>query len=167
MNSKNKKAEVSQMFMYLTAAIVIGFTLLFAGKAIITLIDNIDVVEAQQFRGDFEAAINEVSSKYGSVQFKTLRGLRDFETICVVDLDWARIHFAELPPDLSQYTLIRGDLKDETANVFLITDNVKEKLLNVKLDVAEGYACQEVSNSGDIQIKLEGFGNYARLSFVS
>jgi hypothetical protein len=167
MKSYYKKAAVSQMFMYLTAAIIISFTLLFAGKAIISLLGTVSEVESQQFRTEFERAIDEVSSKYGSVQFKTLRGLRDFEYICVADVrstDWKG---KVLPPELAEFSLIRGHLEDETANIFLITDNVEEKFLNANIQIEGEYDCAEIGSSGDIDIKLEGFGKYARLTLLS
>lgn len=166
-----KKAIATQSFNIITAVIIMGIILIFGGTSVYKLINNADDVEKAQFRNSFDSEINDISSKYGSVKYITLDGLRSYDYFCVFDVYdtvGAESNY-EADPIISKFPLIMGDLEDKTANVFLISNKIEERFFNDKIQVSseKGYFCEEISSNGAIKLKLEGLGKTVRVTFVS
>lgn len=166
-----KKGVATESFNIITAVMIMGIILLFGGTSVYKLVHNAADVESAQFRQTFNSEIDNIGSKYGSVKYITLDGLKSFEYFCIFDSDKLNSGPIDLSSDplLSKYKLIEGDLEDGTSNVFLMTDSVDERFLNSRIDIFgnKGYACEEISSNGLIKLKLEGLGKTVRVTFVT
>lgn len=169
-NNFGKKGVATQSFNIITAVVIMGVILLFGGTSVYKLISNAEDVEKANFRNDFNAEIDAISSKYGSVKILELEGLRAYNVFCIFkykadvsDGDFADSEY------ISPFPLIKGDLVDGTANIFLLTDSIDERFVNEKISVADekGFICEEISDNGVAKLKLEGMGRTVRVSFVS
>lgn len=166
------KSQVSSMFTYLSAAIILGVVLVFGGWGVIKLINVTEDIEKSTFQSDFNRAIGELTTQYGAVRYVELPSLRAYKEICVVDPNW----FSDLAvpatfdgTNLSRFPLILGDIQDKTANIFLITDTVAERFLNNKTYLAnptQRYVCYQIPQSGIVKMRVEGYGKYATIEFV-
>ena len=168
MPSLNKKGDVNQTFMFLTAAIITGVILIFGGMSFVRLMDNTERIQATQFRADFEDAIGSICSKYGSVGYVDLDGLEKYDQMCVFSLRNTALITPNNCPIIDKYPLIKGDLDDAPANVFLIDEEgVSARFVNNDIDLGgEHCACQKVS-VGSVRMRLEGLGKKALLEFVN
>jgi hypothetical protein len=167
---KSKKGDVNQTFMFLTAAIITGVILIFGGASFLRLIDNTEKIQATQFRSDFEDAIHSISSKYGSVRYVDFTSLDRYTEMCVFSLRNPSSITEQECPVLAKHPLIRGDLEDMTANVFLLDiDGISDRFINTDLELEDNAhcTCQEVGSGGSVRVRLEGLGKKASFEFVN
>lgn len=164
------KSQVSSLFTYITAAVVLGVILIFGTYGVIQLINTTSEIEARTFQNDFNRAISQLTTQYGAVRFVDLPRMQGYRMICAVDYTKIEyVHSIFDSTDMSDYFLIKGDLEDKTANIFLIQDNVAERFLNENVrvpDISEGYECQVIPSSGLVRMRVEGFGRYAEITFI-
>ncbi len=165
---KGKKGVAEQSFNIITAVVIMGIILLFGGFSVGKLIINSKNVQDAQFRVELENALDEISSKYGAVKYITLKNLRSFDQMCVFDLK-QKMSIPSNSNILSKYPLIKGAIEDETENVFLISSKgIELRFKNDKITLSENtpYLCENISSTGTLEVKLEGFGRESRFSFV-
>lgn len=166
-----KKAIATQSFNIITAVVIMGIILLFGGTSAYKLINNAGDVEQAQFRQAFNSEIDDISSKYGSVKYVTLDGLRSYKHFCIFDTSNMAgiLSNFDSHPVLSNFPLIKGDLEDTASNIFLISNSIEERFYNDKITVPsdKGFLCEEISSNGVIKLKLEGLGKKVKVTFVT
>ncbi|MGM5483821.1 MAG: hypothetical protein ACQER9_02795 [Nanobdellota archaeon] len=161
---KVKKANISQSFVYISAIIIMGVILLLGGSAVNNIISNMNRLEKADFRNDFKESINEVRGKYGSRRIFNLTGLKDYDELCVFDLDSYDINNDNTH---ESYDFMGLELEKGTSNVFLVkNDAVEESFLIKDIEVDRGSICQEISESGIIGIRIEGLGRKVEFDFT-
>ncbi len=164
------KSEISATFTFLTAAIVLGVVLIFGGWGVLNLMRGVEDLEQSTFENEFQRAINRMTAQFGSVRVVQLPRIQGNKMLCVVGrnkMEYVYMNFSNT--DMSDYPLIRGEIQDNTSNVFLIRhDDTFISFLNDNLHVPEPatYLCYNIPSSGLIEVRLEGFGRYTELSFT-
>lgn len=165
-----KRGVVTESFNIITAVVIMSIILLFGGISVYKLINNAASVESAQFRNDFNSEIKDISSKYGSVKFLTMDGLKGYDYFCIFDLDYSTkiISNFDTYRELRGFSIIKGDLADGTANIFLLSNAVEERFLNKVITISDekGFICEEINAGGFVKIKLEGLGKKVRVSFA-
>jgi len=162
MKKLNKKGQVVLSFNYITAVVIMGVILLFGAISVTKLMKDVDSVQSQKFKSDFEKNIAEASTSIYSVQKIELSGLKDFKKVCFVDFEKkSDVLEGELG---SNYATIKEYLNYNISNIFLIDGDVKENFLNRKLQIDDPYyLCLDVSKSGTINLILTGLGKKVKL----
>jgi hypothetical protein len=162
MRSK-KKGEVSQIFTYISTAIVIVIVLGFGIKWLSGLLGNVSEIECVQFKKDLELRIRN-NMDYGKIDTRPLRVDCDFREVCfmsdpIFDKDMKIDESGTILTRLMNHS-IEGNVKQ---NVFFI-NNIPESFFYLeKLVVTDNYLCFNVTKLG-LNVRFEGQGNHVLLS---
>lgn len=82
----NKKGfDANQLFIYITAVVVVGFVLIFGFKVIQQFMDTSEDLGELKVKDDLERVVSQVRNDHGSQRFFDLRVPNDFVTICFFD----------------------------------------------------------------------------------
>jgi len=174
---RKKAVVMSQVFIYIVAAIVFAVVLIFGYQAISGFLEKGEQVAFVTFKTDLESAVREVYSDFGKVVVYNERNPfsvpGEYERVCFLDLDY------EGPKEIRgicilnspDYHFIACDYwrsgtgwEEADQNVFLEPAGLGPiKVLPVKMD--KGYACFPVIG-GRIEMRLEGEGTYVEISEV-
>ena len=79
---------ISQVFVFIVAAITFAFILIFGYGAISDFLDKGETVEFYQFKSSIENTILQIYSEYGAVRQEDYYLPTNYEQICFVDLDF-------------------------------------------------------------------------------
>jgi len=183
----NKKAmAISQVFVFIVAAITFAFILIFGYGAISDFLDKGETVEFYQFKSSLENTIVQIYSEYGAVRQEDYYLPTGYEQICFVDLDYdykqvaAGSQFDNLckidPIACDVWETAQSDLSSPgysavDENVFLVPSApVALKVYKIELQDSTGaqvgYLCQNISK-GHFTLRLEGKGSKTLLTEIS
>ena len=158
---KNGQAE-SQIFIYITAAIIIGAIVLVGYSAIGTLLDKKCTVEKIDFKTRIETLL-EKDSSYGTIDQKTISAPCDYEKICFVSTRYNHQGF-----ECSENMIIEDIAKDNTDN------NIEDNIFVVSngrtigigkspyVNTPNSNSCECIENdNGNFRIVFSGEGQSA------
>ncbi len=148
----SKAQTISQVFIFMIAAITFAAILFFGYKAVTQFTQKGEQVELIAFKTDLESAVGELATKYGSVRVREFTLPATYEQICFVDMKkGAQESLQEYDP------LAYNFWKDKTGqNVFLTPAAVEITLEG--LVVEQGYLCLKIQK-GAFKVRLEGLGD--------
>jgi len=184
--SKNKKAQVSQVFIYVLAIIVFAFVLLYGYKAISKILQTQENVEIVRLEKDIISAIKKTG--YKDVIIKGLDIPSKYLKVCFVDLSNEPTTSGSLKTRIcdnsnnEEYNpVVCNSWKDKVKkNMFLVSDSVdvySSYIGNISIGRKTGssyeedvnsdcnnnnncyYFCANV-NQGRIKIRIEGKGDH-------
>jgi len=168
---------ISQVFVFIVAAIMFAFILIFGYNAITDFLEKGETVEFYQFKSSLENSVQQIYSEYGAVRQEDYFLPVDYEQVCFVDLDstpdsslasvdpiaydvWTTAHESSNPEE-------RGYAAADE-NVFL-KPGAPVAIKVYKLDLQNsdgqpvGYLCQNISK-GQFTLRLEGKGSRTLLT---
>ena len=156
---KNKKAEVSQIFTYISTGIVIVIILGFGFNWLMNLLGNVSDVECIQFKKNLELKVRN-NIEFGKVDARPIRVNCDFRQICFTTDPM----FQSVSVDGNNFPIINNSLTSRAKqNVFFINHIPESFFYLEKLVVDSNIQCFNVTNLG-LDIRLEGKGNHVFLS---
>lgn len=166
----NRKAQVSaQVFVYILAAVVAGLILFVGAKSIMTLINEMNKVNIDDFKSDLTDTVITMSGKPESVKRYDLNLHESFEEICFVDsrIDGKFSDNVKNNVELAKYPSINYSIiEDAQDNVFLLKNKMwKDRFEIPKLDVEKDFLC--LDNVGVITVWFRGTGKNAKLYTVN
>lgn len=160
-----KKAEISQMFTYISTAIVIVIIIGFGVMWLYNLLTNVKDIECIQFKKNLELKIRN-NIDYGKIDNRPIRVDCDFRQICFITDPIHKEYSHATTGDILDVFIndtLKGNVKQ---NVFFINQIPENFFYLEKLVVNnnnENLLCFNVTRLG-IQFKLEGRGNHVLLS---
>lgn len=159
---KNKKAEVSQVFTYISTAIIVVLVVGFGVMWISNLLSNVSEIECVKFKTDLERRIR-TNLDFGKIDTRPLRVDCDFREICfITDPLLEPITYNENTGALD-YIINTTYSANVPQNVFFVNQVPESFFYLEKLEVKNNKQCFNVTNLG-IDIRLEGKGNKVMLS---
>src|SRR3989344_5730320 len=112
----SKKAQmISQVFVFVIAALLFGLVLFFGYRAISQFIDVKDDVVLIGFKNDLEKQVRQVKSSFGTTRTSDLRLPAKYTELCVVDLNIGN-HNKKILED--NHPLIASLIQSKSQNVF-------------------------------------------------
>jgi len=163
----NTKAQnVGQIFVYLTALVVVGVIILVGYRAITGLQDNADDVTIVKFQTDMKGSIKSLSNQYGTLRTKKFKLSDEYSEVCFLD-NYAFDTAVLMDDVLEDYPLIYDTLDAgvPTSNAFLMNKQARmvQDYSFGELSVSGNFACFPVKR-GVLEIKIEGKGDHVVLS---
>ncbi len=186
----NKKAQASQVFVYIVAIIVFVVVLYFGYTTITDFISKGEDVASINFKNDIESAFKNIYSDYGtSVVYNAKHPMKvpsGFEKVCFVNLehDYEETGLCEISNDEDEnedYNPLICDAwqtyyndEDNIAgwenaeqNVFLVPKGkFAIKIPRIKMHDKSGYLCFKVLQ-GRIDFRITGKGSHAEISPIN
>lgn len=161
---------VSQVFMFIVAALTFSIIMIFGFKAITGFLGDAQKVEFVQFKVDLETSIKEVYADYGAVRREQFNPPTVFSRICFIDLDYnpTRSEVDELcvldPIACTVWQNSEGYSSAEE-NVFLVPSaDVRIKVNRISME--RGYLCENIQG-GVFSLILEGKGDRTYISKIT
>lgn len=175
--TSKKAADPNQIFIYISAIVIVGFVFLYGFKAVATFVNSSQDIELAKFVKDFKTSATSVSANFGSIKYVTIRIPSQFTQMCIIDTSDGFPAFdaiSNCPSELGQeicdawydYSL---DSSLERKNIFF-TDQLKHVGYKDTIeDIVLDYNSESVNPGGflctkDGKLKLEGT---ARVTMVS
>ncbi len=184
----NKKGmAIGQVFMFIVMVITFGVLMLFGYKAIAGFLEKGQQVEFVQFKNDLEAAVQRISTDYGSVRVENFYLPPSYEEICFINADYDSSLAQREMPLLCQKNVVACSVWEDVlaSGGFLATDEntfllppapVKIKVAPLSISegtdadgnpFSRGYLCVPILR-GKFSLQLSGFGDHTEISeFVS
>lgn len=167
----NKKGlGVSQVFIFIVAALTFSVIMIFGFKAITGFLKDAQKVEFVQFKVDLETSIKEVYADYGAVRREQFNPPAIFSRICFIDLDYNpnKLELDELcsydPVACTVWQNSEG-YNSEEENVFL-TPPAEVRIKVNRISMEKGYLCENIQG-GVFSLILEGKGDRTHLSKIT
>jgi hypothetical protein len=178
MSFGKKGLGISQVFIFIVAAITFALIAIFGYKAITDFLSSGEQVQFVQFKNDLENSIKQIYTEYGSTRQEAYRLPARFTKVCFVDLDYGDIA-KELPAlcqedafacDIWQTANEVGGYENIEQNIFLTPPSpVPIKTHNIKIHDQEGneigFLCLPITK-GFFSLMLEGRGSHTRISKI-
>ena len=160
-----KKADASQMFTYISTAIVIVVVLGFGIHWLMGLLDNVSEIECVQFKKDLEIRVRN-NLDYGRVDTRPLRVDCDVREICFITdtLFEKKSHSYNDNGDVLDYLINSTYSGNVQQNVFMLNNIPVDFFYLEKLYVEPNNLplCFNVTNIG-LNVRFEGQGNHVIL----
>ena len=153
------KAQISQIFIYVTTIIIVAFILLYGYRAIFVFKEKSEQVSFIQFKNDIENTIETLSLDFGSVKVKEFILPENTNVVCFVK------NYPSIPllAD-TNYPIIEDSINSGVKkNVFLISDDVEESFYVDKISTAQDLLCVR-SQANKIKLRMEGVGDHTFIS---
>lgn len=151
---KRKSQMLSQIFVFVMAAVVFILILTYGYRAISNFLSRSEQVALIDFKTDLESAVEVIKRDYGSVKKVELSLPKRYTEVCIVD--------PEDPGRLRQdRPLMYEAWQAGSENVFLVPK--QEAPIFLKDIEVDGYECMPVVY-GQITLKIEGLGKKTKIS---
>jgi len=177
-----KGIGVGQVFIFITAALVMGVVMIFGFKVIAGMISGGEELQFIEFKNTMEKEVKKLHSNYDAVRTKTFRVPTKYTKICFVNLEYGKSGIKKELSGLKKqkislaYTTWKDamDLDDPyeelSENVFLKPAGEKKiKLFNFKLsDIDQnekGYVCKSIKK-GRFDVIMVGKGDHTQITFA-
>jgi len=155
----SKKATVQHIFVYMLAIILIGLILLLGYRFLNDLLEQGCEVEMVNFYKDIEI-LSDRYAKYGSFSQEEIDAPCEFNKVCFV-------HAAKLGTTINTGDAIIDDaVKDENANIFLVSDEVRAIDVNEKIVTEGDFVCIDALG-GVFHLMFEGLGKTVKISEIT
>ncbi|MEK6857976.1 MAG: hypothetical protein AABX39_05300, partial [Nanoarchaeota archaeon] len=153
----NKAQLLSQVFVFMLAAVTLVMILLFGYKYIDSFMEQQEQIELIQFRDTLVDGVNSIRTRYGSVDKLTLSIPSEYNELCFVA--------SEQPPNskLQDDRPLLYNLwsADNNQTVFLLPlQELNIKLENLQVD--NNYFC--IPTQTKLDLRLESFGKKVKIS---
>jgi len=174
-----RKAQIAgQIFIYITAIVVVGFIIVYGYSAISQFTKRGQEVEYITLKTGIENSVKAITSDYGSVKRPGIDVPGKYKMVCFVDKSVGSsaadsTAFCQEQSALSQYyqPIACSGWKTGRSNVFLIPDGSENFDVNVTLKIdnegkpyqGQPFICLDVVN-GKIKLQLEGKGDSVLVS---
>ncbi len=168
MNSKG--VGVSQVFIYIIAAITFAVIMIFGYNAITDFIEKGEQVQFIEFSNKLQSDIVRLYSEYGSVREFSYTPPTKHTQICFVNLDYTELNkedeiqrLCQKDPVACEVWLTADSSADADQNVFLVPPGfAKIKVSAIETEEGTGFFCEDVVE-GSFTIRLEGLGDRTRV----
>ncbi|MBI2652418.1 hypothetical protein HYX00_03035 [Candidatus Woesearchaeota archaeon] len=154
-----KKAQIySQIFIYILALVLTSIILIYGYNAIQNFNKRANQVCFLKFKNDLSNSIESITSDYGSVKRKEMQLCAGYREVCFVESTRNPTIPANTDP------IIRDSITSNTGkNVFLVEKIAKESFYAGNISVDGDVLCI-TSKNNQISLRLEGKGNYVKVS---
>ena len=149
-----KSQMISQIFIFVMAAIIFLLILMYGYKAISNFLQRSEQVALIDFKTDLESAVEVIKRDYGSVRKIELMLPKEYTDVCIVDPDNPGTLQSDQP-------LMYAAWQAGSENVFLVPK--QEAPIYLEDITIDGYDCIPVIY-GKVTLKLVGLGKKARIS---
>ena len=178
-HSKNKRAQINQVFIFITAILVIGLIVVVATKSMGGLINEKCTVDLITFKDDVTSEISS-NNDYGSRNEIRLSIPCDYTTMCLIDTSALtddvksyQVGVTMAQSDLPGAFIIGNSIKSQIkTNIFLISENGEEtievgyveqlQLGFTPNDPLSNILCVDAT-AGYFKLRTEGLGRYTKL----
>jgi len=161
---KKKKGQVtSQMFIYITAIILIGLLLLFGISWIGKLTGDWEKIRRAEFAKDLTSEFDNIRNDYGDKRTITFDIPSSIDMVCFVDI--VAIRNPSQPPDFCTDTsdiydpLICNAYEDNTSAVLFSPPFDLTVDLGPVMMTGDKYKCYDLDKTHSIDVVLRGLGN--------
>jgi hypothetical protein len=152
---KKKGQLLSQVFVFMLAAVTLVMILLFGYKYIDSFMEQQEKVEMINFRDTLLDGVNSIRTRYGSIDKLTLQIPSRYGELCFVDSDSSGNLVQDRPLLHNLWS------SDKNQTVFLIPlSELNIKVENVQVE--NGYFCTPTETKMDL--KLESLGKKVKIS---
>lgn len=157
----DKKASISQAFVYIITAIVIIVTLMFGYQAVDWFIDKQGDVNIAEFKTSFGSDISGLMNEYGSLKKLQYDVPGSFSKICFIDYTQSNNPTTSGEPQYVIDTANQGD----GPNIFLMKSDgpMSFNVDNIELKSGEKVECMNIT-SGSFRVIAESKGDKILLS---
>jgi len=152
-----KKGQlITQVFIYVVAAVVFLSILLFGYSAITNLLQSQDLILLADFKSDLESDVEKLIVRRGSVEINEYRLPLEFHTLCIADTSGKGAGFFEM-----EYPQFARAWRSNTENVFL---QPKQNLpfFIPHVEIEQGFFCMDIK--GTFKLRLEGGGRTVKVA---
>lgn len=146
----NKKADVSQVFIYISSVVVIGFVGFLVVSFVSSFLNDTNKTQENIFVKEFESSLNEIYKKYNSEDIVEYRVPSSITFICILDgtLQPSGVQF---PSDMinDSENLLFLHSSDENIGVFDENGLISSKKFETpfEIDLNKGFICIEPINN--------------------
>jgi hypothetical protein len=155
----NKKSEVSQVFIYISTAMVIVIVLGFGFSWLFNLYKNVSDVECLQFKKNLELKVRN-NIDYGKVDISPLKVDCNFREICFVS---DPIMFNPQVTS-NEYPIINDSLNGKIKSNVFFRNQISESFFYLeKLEVKDHIKCFNITRLS-LELRFEGKGSHVLLS---
>lgn len=175
--TSKKAADPNQIFIYISAIVIVGFVFLYGFKAVATFINSSQDIELAKFVKDFKTSATSVSADFGSIKYVTIRIPSQFSQMCIIDVSEGYPQYSSCPPELGQeicdaWSDYNSDSTLEKKNIFFLDQLKHVGYKDAIDDIVLDYSAQGVNDDGylctsDGRLKLEGTARMAMVSAYS
>jgi len=161
---------VSQVFIFIIAALTFALIMIFEYKIISEFLQRGEQVEFVQFKNELEGSIKKIYTEYGSTRLKEFNSPAKYTQICFVDMS------KEYDPRLCPLDPVACTVWENTAagggydqvdeNVFLTPPapvKIKVYQIHLNLPTDQNFLCLPIVN-GRFSMVLEGKGDHTQIS---
>jgi hypothetical protein len=167
---KCKKAQISQVFIYIMALFIFALILYYGYYSISSFIKRGEEVVFIKFKTELESEIDVLLPQYGSVSIfsekKPLKVPSDVEEICFVSSDLIGSSIDKLPSSLIHYrkdpTIKLSVAEGAQENVFIVPREERASIFLTHIKAADDFFCIP-TKQGRLDIRLESFGSYVQI----
>lgn len=156
-----KKAQISQVFVFIISAIVIVSVLGFGVHSIFKLSHDVNKVQCLKFKEDLNTKLTE-NKAYGSVDDTTIKVDCDYREICFISDPMS----GNSPLELGEYPIIEDSADSGVKQNVFFRNSITEDFYYIEdLRVGNdggGIICQDVTN-GRLNLHFKGKGSYVEL----
>ena len=154
---KTKRGQLSTVFVYLFAIIVIALILIMGYNFITTTKENVEKTDLILLKNKLISDIKAISSDYGSSK-KVTYSLPESAELCLFDLDKKDEILDNLPANFNSIIKdsIRSDVKK---NAFIISSSIFESIYIGNIEINNPYFNCIKPLAGKISFVIEGAGN--------
>jgi hypothetical protein len=155
----DKRAQTSQMFVYIFSLLVMSAVLIFGFRAIVNIRERGEDMDRIRFESDLVSDIAGISKDYDSVRIDEYTLPKGYFRVCFVDPSAAPV-LLETP-----YGLVNESIKSGIdANIFLMGDGSFDSIFAGKLSIdCDPYYYCFTNEFGYFELVLDGKGNRTEL----
>ena len=165
-----KSQLYGQIFIYILTIVIISFIIVYGYTAVSNFKNRAEQVACLKLKNDLQAAIESISTDFGTVKRKDVQLCAGYREICFVesydgfDINNPTIKVSPpivpLPP---VDPIIKDNIVSETGrNVFLVDNIAKDSFYVGNISVEEDVYCIRAVNN-EVSLRLEGKGDHTEL----
>jgi len=163
-----KSQLYSQIFAYILAIVIISFIIVYGYTAVSNFKNRAEQVACLKLKSDLQAAIESISTDFGTVKRKDIQLCAGYREICFVegyedfDINTPAI-YNPTPYPVPIDPIIKDSIKSETGrNVFLVDNIAKDSFYVGNISVYDDVYCIKAVNN-EVSLRLEGKGDHTEL----
>jgi len=153
-----KRGQISLVFIYLAASVIIVIILIFGYRAVHSFLEKQQEIQLLSFEKDLKNEIDKVRQQYGS-RISYELDIPGYDKVCFIDLGKEPVN--NFDPVI--YNLWSSGAEK---NVFLVNELVEQSFYAGNITVADpGWTCLNLTE-GENEILIQSAGVSARISKV-
>jgi len=161
-----KKAQISQVFIYISAALIIGVTIIVGVYFLSKTTATVDVVDLVNFKKTMDDDVRNIYNfAYGTSNSYSMRLPSGVSGICFLEVSQS-LNLGNIPFDnIRDVANVLKEGGGTSNNLFFESDELLDNYRIENLKPANGMVCLKPVN-GKINFRLENMGKYVEIKEI-